>query len=682
MAKGVGVLGRALLVVVVLVRVAAAELQLNTYVTDNQTEAAICSAADGDFVAVWSSVGQDGGGRGIFGQLFTSSGATVGTEFQVNTYTTGDQSLASVGCRGNGDFAVAWESAHDGQLSGVFGQLFGSSGAAVGGEFQVNTYTYDRQYSPSVSSISPNGFVVVWESYYQDASLGGVFGQRFASGGGVIGTEFQVNSFTTDYQYNSRACADADGDFIVTWQSFQFTVPPQDGDNDGVFAQRFASNGMAVGPEFQVNTYTTSIQGYRGLDVGCADDGSFVVVWTSYAQEGSSNGVFGQRFDSGGSATGAEFQVNTTVAGPQEYGRIGVTPGGAFTVAWESSDGSGDGIFAKRYSSAGSATGTEFRVNAIADNEQLLPAVGANGVVVFESDGPDGDTFGVFAGFTPTATATATATSTNTLTNTATHTATPTATPTHTPTHTATSTATATDTATATATNTATPTETPTNTATATSTATPTATDTATHTATPTETPTETSTATVTETPTVTATPTPTGQAGDCAPTPLGTCDTPAKSKLLLKNNSDNLKDKLIWKFTGGMLASTQMDFADPTTTTGYRLCIYDDGGLRSQVSIPASAFWVPISTTGYKYKDTAATASGVAKAILKSGIPGKSKIILKGKGTNLPDPIDTLALSGAVTVQMVNSNSGACWADTYATATSSDTESYKAKRP
>ena len=45
---------------------------------------------------------------------------------------------------------------------------------------------------------------------------------------------------------------DADGDFVVAWQS-----DGQDGDDDGVFARRFSTpRASPLAAEFQVNTYT------------------------------------------------------------------------------------------------------------------------------------------------------------------------------------------------------------------------------------------------------------------------------------------------------------------------------------------------------------------------------------------------------------------------------------------
>ena len=84
--------------------------------------------------------------------------------------------------------------------------------------------------------------------------------------------------------------ADAGGNFVVVWQS-----STQDGLGDGVFGQRYDSAGAPLGPEFRVNTYTTADQ--REPSVAADPLGNFVVAWSSAAQDGSADGIFGQRFN-------------------------------------------------------------------------------------------------------------------------------------------------------------------------------------------------------------------------------------------------------------------------------------------------------------------------------------------------------------------------------------------------
>jgi hypothetical protein len=63
-----------------------------------------------------------------------------------------------------------------------------------------------------------------------------------------------VNTYTSGNQVNGGVAIDADGDFVVVWGS------PHDGDNSGIFAARFSSDGLRQGIDFQVNVYTANAQ--------------------------------------------------------------------------------------------------------------------------------------------------------------------------------------------------------------------------------------------------------------------------------------------------------------------------------------------------------------------------------------------------------------------------------------
>jgi hypothetical protein len=174
--------------------------------------------------------------------------------------------------------------------SDIFGQRFDSEGVAQGAEFEVNSYTTASQSLPSVASDANGNFVVVWQSHQQDGSNAGIFGQRYDSEGVAQGSEFRVNSHTPNNQFLPSVASDASGNFLVTWQS------GHDGSNGGVFGQRYDSAGMAQGGEFQINTYTTRFQ--ESPTVWATGTNRFVVAWdSSDAQDGSEVGVFGQRFD-------------------------------------------------------------------------------------------------------------------------------------------------------------------------------------------------------------------------------------------------------------------------------------------------------------------------------------------------------------------------------------------------
>ena len=77
---------------------------------------------------------QDGSNWGIYGQRLDSSGNAIGSEFQVNTYTTSGQARATVTALDNG-FLVAWDQIIRKESIKVYGQLYDASGGKIGSEF-------------------------------------------------------------------------------------------------------------------------------------------------------------------------------------------------------------------------------------------------------------------------------------------------------------------------------------------------------------------------------------------------------------------------------------------------------------------------------------------------------------------------------------------------------------------
>jgi hypothetical protein len=210
---------------------------------DHSEGRAIASSPGGDFVVAWTVI-EDSfyplGGRpadrsslGLFGQRFSKTGAKVGPKFPITTAQTTAPSEPPIGLDATGNFIVVWSSvSQDGDGSGIRGQRYDSSGAKLGAEFPVNTYTTGDQTSPSVAVDGAGNFVVVWTSANQDGSSTGVFGARFDRHGNRVGSEFPVNVYTSGAQQAPRVAPDGRG-FVAVWESAD-----QDGDDFGVFGRR------------------------------------------------------------------------------------------------------------------------------------------------------------------------------------------------------------------------------------------------------------------------------------------------------------------------------------------------------------------------------------------------------------------------------------------------------------
>ena len=206
------------------------------------TSPAIASDPLGNFVIVWSdSSGLDGDGYGVFGRLYDGAGNAAGAAFQVNTFTVGDQSTSSGGAvdfDDAGNFVVVWDSVQDGDQEGVYGQYFDAGGSPVGPEFRVNTTTIGRQDSPAVARDGPGNTLIVWDGNGVGDD-NGTFGQFYDTTGAAVGGEFRLNSTTLEPQIEPDVSANASGEFVVTWES-------RDTDWGDVHGQRLEVN--AVNP--------------------------------------------------------------------------------------------------------------------------------------------------------------------------------------------------------------------------------------------------------------------------------------------------------------------------------------------------------------------------------------------------------------------------------------------------
>ena len=128
--------------------------------------------------------------------------------------------------------------------------------------------------------------------------------------------------------------------------------------------------------EFQVNTYTTNDQARPAVAMDAA--GNFVAVWRSEVQKEGSRGIYGQRFDPDGQKFGSEFLVNTSIGANQQQPDVAMDAAGNFVVSWNASDGSDEGIWARRYNASGTPITGEFLVNTYTDGRQLRPSIGMN----------------------------------------------------------------------------------------------------------------------------------------------------------------------------------------------------------------------------------------------------------------------------------------------------------------
>lgn len=173
--------------------------------------------------------------------------------------------------------------------------------------------------------------------------------------------------------------------------------------------------------------------------------------------------------------------------------------------------------------------------------------------------------------------------------------------------------------------------------------------------------------------------------AGVAQPEPVCRASTvPGGSSLILKDSTDNARDTLTWNWARGA-ATTLGALGDPTATTVYEWCVYDQSGsaqprLRAALTAGGTCAgrqcWTATSN-GARYSNRL-KSSGVRTLRLTAGDTGKARISLRGGGAAVPMPVLT-GMVAPLAVQLRNSL-GECWGATYSTLQTQTSTRLKAK--
>ena len=168
-----------------------------------------------------------------------------------------------------------------------------------------------------------------------------------------------------------------------------------------------------------------------------------------------------------------------------------------------------------------------------------------------------------------------------------------------------------------------------------------------------------------------------------CPTTPEPGCLDAGKSKLRIKGTG-----KMLWKWGGGPAFDVGHVGSPANDLTSYVMCLYtEDGGAPALVmsaAVPGGGTcgskpcWKANKKgTKTKYKNSAGTPDDIEKVLLKTGEANRSKLIVKGDGSNLSAPLPIGSFT-EVTLQLITGH-GACWQAAYDSADANSASDFKA---
>jgi len=379
------------------------ETTVNFSTGDDLATPAIASTPAGDFVAVWSSEGKNGGESGIYLQRFNRLGQPMENEdIRVNDTATGQQSNPAIAMDSNGNFVIAWQKTNTGHdTDGIYIKAYNSNGQPITSETRLNA-TNQNDAVPKIAidydNAPENGFfVITWENHDTTSNTYNVYAQRFkinfnapSSAFNQVGNQINIKDDPALLSAQSPTVAmNTHGDFIIAWSGTSADWPT----NSQAWFQAYNANGQKIGPFTKINSSAVIELAASKLAISvdkksrASAGGNFVVAYSGRTAEFPNGGIFARQIQCSGTdctLNPVELKVFTNNRGIQEENpALDSDYLGNFTIAWQGYTSATDyDIYAQSFKwNDGhplhqiTRFGTEFRVNSITDGPQQTPCL-------------------------------------------------------------------------------------------------------------------------------------------------------------------------------------------------------------------------------------------------------------------------------------------------------------------
>ncbi|MDP2507305.1 cadherin repeat domain-containing protein, partial [Oceanobacter sp. 3_MG-2023] len=288
----------------------------------------------------------------------------------------------------SGGYALVWYGSDGEGDNTIFARSYDNQGQPVGYliSLEATDVSHGEDVDPQIIAIDDSGrFAVTWQGD-NGSGTSSIYVQQFEADGSLSGSTVELDAVTGQSEFTPQITALASGDYVVTWY-----------DTTDVYVQAFNADGSLKG------TLTTLSGSWVSLPPQIstsADDGSYVVVWSSFDSSFDLT-VFVQRFNADGSPNGSPLSLEATgVSDGNDGSAVAMAfESGGFVVAWAGDDGLGLSIYVQTIAADGSLIGSAVKLDApgYPEGEDVQPALALLGdtgayVVTWRGTDAEGDT--------------------------------------------------------------------------------------------------------------------------------------------------------------------------------------------------------------------------------------------------------------------------------------------------
>ena len=263
--------------------------------------------------------------------------------------------------------------------------LLGDEPGIIVSDFQVNDFM-ETQFSRlnPVTAVAENGsYVTAW----QDNRSGqkNIYAQRFSSDGTALGDNFLVND---DTKKNNRPhfppaiAVDTSGDFVIVWPDSRVSVTAP----YRLYFQIYDKDGNLLGTNNSVDENRLSGFTQSSPAVAYSDSGKIIVVWEE-SLSGGFKDIAMRKLDNQGNYLGEIVMVNdNSIDLTRQHAAIACNSSGNYVIAWQdySIDFNWGDIHYKRFDSSDSQVGSEHRAN---DDPKGVPSAQRDAAIALNDSG-------------------------------------------------------------------------------------------------------------------------------------------------------------------------------------------------------------------------------------------------------------------------------------------------------
>lgn len=337
--------------------------QENYSSTFDQTSPSVSIFKDGSFVVVWQD--ERNGDWDVFAQKLDSSGAVIGTNFQIPEESEfSDQLYPDVSRFGDSSFIVVWV---EDEEQNIYAQRFNPNLYPQGSRITVNENPIPTpDLKPALATFPDGGFVVVW----QDTRVGvNIYARLFDSAGDPRGASFKVNDGTSILPESPSVAVDTSSAFIVVWND------SRDGDKD-IYFKRYDTSGNPIGTDIIANTDLGTEVQYQP-QVALGKDKEFMITWIDLRN--GDEDIYARLFFWDGTAKTGDKKVNSG-ADLQIDPDIVADSSGKFIITWVDYRKDLPSIYVQRYDTDGNDLGPNIAIyDSIPEVEKTSISINESG---------------------------------------------------------------------------------------------------------------------------------------------------------------------------------------------------------------------------------------------------------------------------------------------------------------